>query len=168
MKLQSEWSDPAGIRTLQDYMPVLVTWKADEDWIHSNWEKVETSFSPLSMGEKNPHSRANNTKVNNPIRPNFKLIRVFMPVVVTCKSDKDLIKGDWEKLETSFFFTTQGQVTPKWLVRYGWNLNASKDFMPVPVTYKFDDNQIHSNWEKMETPFFPFKFNGNAQGRITL
>ena len=45
---------------------------------------------------------ANNSKVNNPIRPKFKLVRAFMPVLVTCKFDKDPIKGDWEKLETFF------------------------------------------------------------------
>ena len=32
---------------VQDFMSVLVTCNFDEDWIHSNWEKVETSFSPL-------------------------------------------------------------------------------------------------------------------------
>ena len=55
-----------------------------------------------STGKKNPRSRANNSKVNNPIQPKFELIWVFMPVLVTCKFDKDPIKGDWEKLETSF------------------------------------------------------------------
>ena len=36
------------------------------------------------MGKKIQCSRANNSKVNNPIRPKFKLIRAFMPVLVTC------------------------------------------------------------------------------------
>ena len=53
-----------------------------------------------------------------------------------------------------------GQIRPKFeLVR---------DFMPVLVTCKLDEDWIHSDWEKMETPFSPFKVNGNAQGRITL
>ena len=43
------WSE---FEPIQDVMPVLVTCKFDEDWIHSNWEKVETSFSPLSQWEK--------------------------------------------------------------------------------------------------------------------
>ena len=79
-----------------------------------------------------------------------------MPVLVTCKFDKDPIKGDWEKLETSFFHRSRasnskmtGKTRPKFeLVR---------DFMPVLVTCKFDEDWIHSNWEKMETPFSPFK-----------
>ena len=32
---------------VKHFMPVIVTCKFDEDWIHSNWEKVGTSFSPL-------------------------------------------------------------------------------------------------------------------------
>ena len=202
-----------------------------------------------------------------------------MPILVTCKFDKYFIKGDWEKLETSFFFTAQGHVTPKWLVRSGRNLNPSNssclsllpvimmkiefivtekkwrhhflyykymgknfstqgritpkwiirsgltsnlfellflfllsasltkiqskvtekswrhnffhcsracnskmtgqiqpkfelmlDFMPVLVTCKFDKDLIHSKIvtkKKMETPFSPFKVNGNDQGQIT-
>ena len=39
-----------------------------------------------------------------------------------------------------------------------------QDFMPVLVTCKFEREWIHSNWEKMETPFFPFK----VKGRIIL
>ena len=46
-----------------------------------------------SIGKK-PHSGANNSKVNNPIRPKFGFIRAFMPVLVTSKFDKYLIKGD--------------------------------------------------------------------------
>ena len=33
-------------------MPVLVTCKGDEDWIQSNREKMDTSFSPLKVYEK--------------------------------------------------------------------------------------------------------------------
>ena len=78
-----------------------------------------------SMGEKIQRSRANNSKVYIPIRPKLELIQAFLPVLITCKFDKYLIKSDWEKLETSFFFTTQGHVTPKWLVRSGRNSNPS-------------------------------------------
>ena len=37
---------------------------------------------------------AKNSKVNNAIWPKFEFIRAFMPVLVTCKFDKYLIKGD--------------------------------------------------------------------------
>ena len=48
-------------------------------------------------------SRANNSLVKSPTRPKFKLIWDFMPVLATCKFDKDPIKGDWENMETLFF-----------------------------------------------------------------
>ena len=31
-----------------------------------------------------------------------------MPDLITCKFDKYLIKGDWEKLDTSFFSQLKG------------------------------------------------------------
>ena len=34
---------------VRDFMFVLVTCKFDGDWIHSNWEKMETPFSPTSV-----------------------------------------------------------------------------------------------------------------------
>ena len=60
-----------------------------------------------SMGKLLP-LRANNLKVSIPIRSKFELYRVFMSVLVTCKFDKDPIKGDWETLETSFFSPLKG------------------------------------------------------------
>ena len=86
---------------------------------------------------KNPRSRANNSKVNNPILPKFEHVQAFMPVLVTCKFAKDPIKGDWKKQETSFFGRSgarnskmTGQIRPKFeLVR---------DFMPILVSCKFD------------------------------
>ena len=72
------------------------------------------------MGNQIQHSRANKSKVNNPFRPKFELIRAFMPV----QFDKYLIKGDWETTDINVF-TTQGHVTPMWLVRSGRNSNPS-------------------------------------------
>ena len=40
--------------------------------------------------------------------PNSNSFPAFMPVLVTCKFDKYLIKVDWEKLETSFFWPLKG------------------------------------------------------------
>ena len=45
---------------------------------------------------------------NNPFRPKFELIQAFMPVLIICKFDKYPIKGDWEKMETSFFSQLKG------------------------------------------------------------
>ena len=59
-------------------------------------------------GKKFPCSRVNNSEVNNLIRPVFELVQAFMSVLFTCKFDKDPIKGDWEKLETSVFSPLKG------------------------------------------------------------
>ena len=77
-----------------------------------------------------------------------------MPVLVTCKFDKYLIKGDWEKLETSFSFTAQGHVTPV-TGQIRLEFEPVQDFMPVLVTSKADEDWIHSNREKVETSFSP-------------
>ena len=81
---------------VRDFTPVLVTSKFDEDWIHSNWEKMETSFFPIqSQWER---SRANNSVVKSWTWPKFEFLRDFMPVLITCKFDKDPIKKVTEKM----------------------------------------------------------------------
>ena len=44
-----------------------------------------------------------NSKVTDPIRPEFELVRDFMPVLVTSKSDENPIKIERARLETPFF-----------------------------------------------------------------
>ena len=136
------------------------------------WQIVSEKFIVLpfsrykSMGKKS-RSMANNSKMKYPIRPKFELVWAFMSVLVTCKYDKDPIKCDWEKLDIFFFFHRSrarnskrtGQLRPK--------LKPVRDFMAVVLSFKCNEDWIHSNWEKRETPFPPFKVNGNAQGRIS-
>ena len=53
-------------------------------------------------------------------RPEIKLIRAFMPVLVTSNFDDDLIKNEWASMQTPFshyksmgnILDTQGQLTP--------------------------------------------------------
>ena len=92
---------------LRDFMPVLFSCKFEEDWIHSNWEKMETPFPPFKLN-------GNAQGLITPIRPKFKLIRHFMPVLVTYMFDKDLIKGNWENVGTPFCpFYMSIRSTPK-------------------------------------------------------
>ena len=48
-------------------------------------------------------SRARNSKVTDSIRPEFELVRDFMPVLVTNKFDEDPIKNERASLRTPFF-----------------------------------------------------------------
>ena len=43
-----------------------------------------------------------NSKVNSSIWPEIKLVPYFMPVLVTCKFDKDQIKIEGASMETLF------------------------------------------------------------------
>ena len=53
-------------------------------------------------------------------RPEIKLVRAFMPVLVTNNFDDDSIKNEWASMETPFSyyksmgsrFRPQGQLTP--------------------------------------------------------
>ena len=66
------------------------------------------------------HSRASNSKVSSLIRPKIKLVRAFMPVLVTSTFDDDSIKNERASMETAFshyksmgnFLDAQGQLTP--------------------------------------------------------
>ena len=66
------------------------------------------------------HSRASNSKVSSLIRPEIKLARDFMPVLVTSNFDDDSIKNERAIMETAFshyksmgnFLEAQGQLTP--------------------------------------------------------
>ena len=93
-----------------------------------------------------------------PIRPEFELVRDFMPALVTSKFDKDLIKNEQASLETPFsHYKSMGNLAPNsvgmgpiWL-----KFELVRDFMPVLVTCKFEKYLIENNREKVETSFFP-------------
>ena len=64
-------------------------------------------------------SRAANSAVHGWIRPNFKLIRDYIVVLVTCKNEEDPIKNEGARVLTSLLFDfsdAQGQFTPKSVV----------------------------------------------------
>ena len=74
-------------------------------------------------------SRAANSAVHGWIRPNFKLIRDYIVVLVTCKNEKDPIKNEGTRMLTSLLFDfsdTQGQLTPKSVMQFHRNSNSSK------------------------------------------
>ena len=71
-------------------MAVLVTCKFDEDpiKIECNVEKDNVKYGLFQ------HSRASNSDVNSLMWLEVELIRDFMAVLVTCKTDDDWIKGE--------------------------------------------------------------------------
>ena len=67
------------------------------------------------------HPRALNCEASSLIQLKFELPLEFMSVLVASKFE-DVIEN-----EHHFFFTTQGHVTPKWLIRSGCNSNLSQN-----------------------------------------
>ena len=72
--------------------------------------------------------KASNSEVNSLIPPKFELVREFMAALVTSKFDKDPIKieGTIDRTRSNMGFFYSRQVTPKWIVRSGWNSNSFK------------------------------------------
>ena len=48
-------------------------------------------------------SRAANSAVGGPVKPNIELVQALMPVIIACKYEKDQMKNSREKVETPFF-----------------------------------------------------------------
>ena len=91
----SEVTDPIRpeLELVRDFMPVLVSNKFDEDPIKNEPASLETTFPHYKYGKFFRCLRAPNSTVSGPIWPKFDLFRDFMPVLVTCKFEKDLIKN---------------------------------------------------------------------------
>ena len=73
--------------------------------IDSKMKELECSqdFSQYkSMGILARRSRAANSAVLGPIRPNFKLVRDVIDVLVTCKYEEDPIKNEGARVDTTF------------------------------------------------------------------
>ena len=84
-------------------MTVFVIRKFDKDPIQNEDVILETTFSPLYVYRENFfHSRGSNSKETSPIWSEIKLVRDFMPVLLSCKFDENRIKMEGVSVETSF------------------------------------------------------------------
>ena len=87
-QVRQMWLD---FELVQDSRVVLNTSKFNDDTIKN--EGAFTTISPIQVYWKTfRSSRASNSKVNSLIWPLIELVRDFMPVLVTCKFDKDRSK----------------------------------------------------------------------------
>ena len=77
-------------------MHVIITCKYKKDQMKNSREKVETPFFPII-------TLSVTMETSGWIGPNFKFIQALMYVIITCKYEKDPIKNNREKVETSFF-----------------------------------------------------------------
>ena len=97
------------------------------------------------------------------IQPEIKLVRAFIPVLVTSNFDDDSIKNEQASMETEFshyksiekFFRrsraansiVNGPIWPK--------IELVQDLMHVLVTCKYRKDRIKNNREKVEPSFSP-------------
>ena len=90
--------DPICLKTLCSLSPppVMLYIKFDQDW--------PTGLRDIQVRKYKifRHSRASNSKVSSLIRPEIKLVRDFMPVLVTSNFDEDSIKNEQTSMETAF------------------------------------------------------------------
>ena len=90
--------DPICIKTLCSLSPtpVMLHIKFDQDW-STGLRDIQVCKCKIFV-----MSRASNSKVSSLIRPEIKLFRAFMPVLVTSNFDVDLIKNEQASMETAF------------------------------------------------------------------
>ena len=108
--------------------------------------------------------------LNSPICPKIELFKDFMTVLVTCKSDEDSIKNDINVVRTHFSKSMGPSRTGialrpiVWTLKDGYSSQANcqkwakietvRDFMPVLIISKFDEDPINSEVAIVRTIFF--------------
>ena len=92
-------------KPIRDFLPALVTCKFDQNWRRYC---VHNIFSNISLWENFSTLKVSNSKANIPIWPEIELIRVFKPVLVTCKFHKDPIKNEDAIMSMTFFPALKG------------------------------------------------------------
>ena len=133
-----------------------------------------TRFLPLYVyGDFSRRSRAANSAVLGPIRPNFQLIRDVMHVLLTCQYEEDPIKKRGARVLTTLYINlsdAQGQITLLLVVVSGRNLNSSKLLCMSSLPARM--RMINSKMKELEcSQDFPhYKSMGifpDAQGQLT-
>ena len=96
LTLQSVVQSSRNSKLVRALMHVIIVCKCEKDQMKNSREKVETPFFPII-------TLSVTMETSGWIWPNFDLIQALMYVINTCKYDKDPIKNNPEKVETSFF-----------------------------------------------------------------
>ena len=113
--------------------------RSDPAWRNHFPIKVYAFFFPSTQGR---------TEVNDPIRLEFELIWDFTPVLDIYKFGEDLIKNDWEKVETQFPpLKLNGSFRLPWQPQFWSSLlqNIMQPF-PYPVDAIHKIGQRLANW----------------------
>ena len=85
--------------------------------------------------------KASDSKMNNPIWPNFVFIRDLIALMLTCQFDEDRVKVHHRSDNVNYgLFNIQGQITPKYKVQSCQNSNSIETLWLfwLPAIYKTD------------------------------
>ena len=108
-----------------------------------------------------------------PIWPNFKLVRDVMDVLVTCKYEKDPIKNEGARVDTTLysnFSDAQGQITLVLVSVSGRNLNLSKlsCMSSFPARMRMIDSKMKElEWSQDFSHYKSMGIFQLAQGQLT-
>ena len=141
--------------------------------IKSKMKELECSqdFSHYKSGDFYRCSRAANSAVLGPIWPNFELVRDVMNVLVTCKYEKDPIKNEGARVDTTLysnFSDAQGQITL--VLVSGRNLNSSKlsCMSSLPARMRLIDSKMKElEWSQDFSHYKSMGIFQIAQGQLT-
>ena len=134
---------------------------------------VTTFFQLLDHGDSSRRSRAANSAVHSLIAPNFKLVRAFMVVLITCKNEEDPIKNEGARVFTTLninFSDAQGQITPESMVVSGENSNSSDLSCMSSLPARMKMIQLKMKELECSQHFSHYKSMGifpEAQGKLT-
>ena len=81
-----------------------------------------------------------------------------MVILVTCKNEEDPIKNEGTRVVTRLyvdFSDTQGQLTPKSVVKSGKKFKLSQAFMVTLITCKNEEDLIKKEGARVLTTFLP-------------
>ena len=91
-------------KLIQAFIVALLICKNENDQFKIESTRVVTTDLPLYVyGDFSRHSRAANSTVQGMTWPNFKRIRNFMVVLVTCKNEKDPTTNKRARVATRLF-----------------------------------------------------------------
>ena len=147
-------------------MPVLVTCKFDEDWIHTDKKWRHYFLHYKSMGKTfSTQGRITPKWIyrSGPNSNSFKFLCLSSLPASLTKIQSKVTEKSWRH---QFFHRSRARYS-KMTGSDMIEIWTCLTFYACPRYCKFDEDRIHSNWENMETPFSPFKVSGNAQGQIT-
>ena len=130
--------------------------------------KIQSKIKALEWSQDYFHeffkcSRAANSVVSDGILTKFKLIQVFIVVLVTCKNEEDSSKIEGTTVVTTFlpligywdFFKCSGAANSSVTGLILSNFESIRDFVVFLVTCKNKEVQIKNEEARMATRFSP-------------